>query len=66
MRILAFPVCTAAVVALTGCDGVSVNDPSVRACHSDTTAIEIRSPNGAVTKDTVIVAYPWQHCRKAA
>lgn len=65
MRALAFPVCTVAVLASTACGGLSINDPMVRACHTDTTVYDVRFPDGTTTADTMFVAFPWQHCRKA-
>ena len=66
-RVLAFPLCAAAVLALDGCQGISINDPSVRACRApDTTEIVVRLPNGAIARDTMIVTYNQTRCRKAA
>lgn len=64
IRLIAFPLC--AVLALDGCQGISSNDPSVKACvRPDTTEILVQFANGAVARDTVVVTYDQRHCRKA-
>lgn len=66
-RVLAFPVASVLIAAsATACDGVSPTDPMVRACHDDTTHIDVRFPNGTVAHDLTIRHDNPSTCRKAA
>lgn len=64
-RLLAFPLCAAAVLTLDACDGVKATDPQVAVCHDDTTHYAFRRADGSVLTVDVIVHDP-RLCRKAA
>lgn len=63
VRVLLFPLCTAAVLATEACEGTTMESPSVRVCHDDTVPIIAHFPNGTVTVDTIIYRDDPRECR---
>lgn len=65
-RVLAFPAAVAVVASLSGCEGVSLTDPSVKECRADTIATTYVLPNGEERR-ALVIKQPWEgHCRPKA
>jgi hypothetical protein len=66
-KVLLFPLSVVAVMALDGCQGVDITDPSVRECRTDTLDMRVTLPDGRVEMRPLMIVHdnPLK-CRKAA